>query len=222
VPPAFPKAATPSFSFSPAPAAAVMPPTSCQPVFSFSSSSSKPTATVFSFPDIPVTPAAFVPAALGVAVTAEDSSSATEEPSPDRAAAAAEAPVSTTNPMDAPLAAAQQTTATFESGDRPGGVALIDEGKAFLSAGNDAAALSCFEKALVAFGGNRPKLEQRIAALKKTMGIDTAESPTHAEVEHDTHNFDKPGDESTSQLGRLKDWVRSTSVTVLSSSPTRN
>eukprot|EP01044_Picomonas_judraskeda_P017415 COSAG03_NODE_3273_length_2111_cov_2.968191_1_plen_592_part_00 len=83
VPPAFPKAATPSFSFSPAPAAAVMPPTSCQPVFSFSSSSSKPTATVFSFPDIPVTPAAFVPAALGVAVTAEDSSSAAEEPSAD-------------------------------------------------------------------------------------------------------------------------------------------
>jgi hypothetical protein len=82
-PPAFPKAATPSFSFSPAPAAAVMPPTSCQPVFTFSSSTNKPAAPVFSFPDIPVTPAVCVPATLGVAVSDEDSSPAAEEPSAD-------------------------------------------------------------------------------------------------------------------------------------------
>jgi hypothetical protein len=73
--PSFPKAATPSFSFTPAPAAAVMPATSCQPVFSFSSSASKTAAPVFSFPDIPVTPAAVAPATLSAGIPTEGSGS---------------------------------------------------------------------------------------------------------------------------------------------------
>ena len=52
----FPKAATPSFSFSPAPAADVMPATSCQPTFSFPKQPAVATPS-FSFPAIPATPA---------------------------------------------------------------------------------------------------------------------------------------------------------------------
>eukprot|EP01043_Picozoa_sp_COSAG02_P036541 COSAG02_NODE_2683_length_8243_cov_8.088654_3_plen_1404_part_00 len=394
--PAFPKAATPSFSFSPAPAAAVMPPTSNQPVFTFSSSASKPAAPIFSFPDIPVTPAVSVPAALGTAVSDEDSSSAAESSSAGGSEKQAEdtnvAPEATeeapadaqetvipdcydqqlkilvnfytkyesektesdckaildkrkgdadamttlqfsklcgklaakygvnpmdtntetgssveaalasrvdctmdngpqtcstsnadgedtvsagydkdfcvvpdcydqqlkilvnfytkyesektesdckaildkrkgdadamttlqfsklcgklaakygVNPMDISSLAAEETTAACQVGDRAAGLALIDEGKVLQAAGDNEAALSRFQAALVEFDGNRPKLEQRIAALKKTMDAAILDAPTLCAVEHDPHSSGESEDEFTDQLGRLKDWVRS-------------
>jgi hypothetical protein len=111
--------------------------------------------------------------------------------------------------MDIPSAAAEQSTAISQGGDRETGMALIEEGKGLLAGGDNDAALLCFEAALVEFDGNRPKLEQKIAALKKTIGDATAESPTRTAVQEDSQISDESGNESTDELGRLKDWVRS-------------
>jgi hypothetical protein len=292
--PSFPKAATPSFSFTPAPAAAVMPATSCQPVFSFSSSASKTAAPVFSFPDIPVTPAAVAPATLSAGIPTEGSGSIGDHRSAGNdqeehvedgsdAADACDDPLATadaetdeavvpdsyeqqlktlvhfyatyesaksesecraildkrkgdadamtalqfsklctklstkygTNPMDMVNKASQQSSTTPSSDpERTSGLVLIDEGKALLSAGDKTGALSCFEEALAAFDGNRPKLEQRIAALKKTMTVAAATDPFPESegYEHD-HSDGEDDWDPTDQPGRLKDWVRTVVTT---------
>ena len=324
--PSFPKAATPSFSFTPAPAAAVMPATSCQPVFSFSSSASKTAAPVFSFPDIPVTPAAVAPATLSAgiptegsgsigdhrsagndqeehvedgsdaadppatadaetdeAVVTDNSETSKTHPNSDSNPSASDAGAVTTgydqdfcvvpdsyeqqlktlvhfyatyesaksesecraildkrkgdadamttlqfsklctklstkygtNPMDMMNKASQQSSTTPSSDpERTSGLVLIDEGKALLSAGDKTGALSCFEEALAAFDGNRPKLEQRIAALKKTMTVAAATDPFPESegYEHD-HSDGEDDWDPTDQPGRLKDWVRTVVTT---------